>query len=423
MLNRTYTITFTIFLILIPILSFTQIRIDTIEFQGLKKTKINYLKRLLDSQVGMSIDTFQIKQEVQRFKNLNAIANATFAIDSTEKQNCLIFKVEEALTFFPIINFGVIRNNFWFQLGFTDVNWLGQGIQLSTFYQNNDRRHNFSLYTRIPYIKGSRWGGSFSFLKFASIEPLYFENTTVFYDYDNLSFGLTGIYELSRQQFIEFGGTFFTENYKKNSRHLGIDTPGPASLLQPKSLFKLIHQVNEIDYHFYYQSGFYNSINVQTVYSYNDKTWFHILLNDLRYFKRIGKRGNLAMRFRLGISTNNDTPFAPFVLDSHVNIRGSGNRIDRGTGVLVLNTEYRQTFFDMDSWAGQMVAFSDIGTWRSPGRNLDDLVDEDSFRHFVGGGFRLIYKKAFNAILRVDYGLDVYNFEERGFVLGIGQYF
>ncbi|HMN91528.1 MAG TPA: hypothetical protein PKE68_16015, partial [Saprospiraceae bacterium] len=60
---------------------------------------------------------------------------------------------------------------------------------------------------------------------------------------------------------------------------------------------------------------------------------------------------------------------------------------------------------------------------RQPGGTLEDLVDANNFRHFAGGGIRLIYKKAWDAILRVDYGVDLYNVQERGFVLGVGQYF
>ena len=128
-------------------------------------------------------------------------------------------------------------------------------------------------------------------------------------------------------------------------------------------------------------------------------------------------------RFRFGISTNTNTPFAPFVLDSQVNIRGSGNRIDRGTAAFILNLEYRQTVFDLANFAGQIVAFSDAGTWRNPGGSFKDLLDRDNFRHFVGGGVRLIYKRAFNAIFRLDYGIDLFDFQQRGFVVGLGQYF
>jgi len=105
------------------------------------------------------------------------------------------------------------------------------------------------------------------------------------------------------------------------------------------------------------------------------------------------------------------------------NLRGVGNRVDRGTAQLVLNLEYRQTVFAIGAWASQLVLFSDLGTWRNPGGILGDLADPDELRHFVGTGIRIIYNKFFLATLRLDYGVDVYNTEQRGFVLGMGQYF
>jgi hypothetical protein len=49
---------------------------------------------------------------------------------------------------------------------------------------------------------------------------------------------------------------------------------------------------------------------------------------------------------RLGLSTNNESPFAPFSLDNNINLRGVGNAVDRGTGSIVFNTEYRYTLVD-----------------------------------------------------------------------------
>lgn len=399
------------------------LQVEEINYTGLKKTKTSYLQRFIESTVGTELDLTQLAKDVQQLKNLNSVANATYQLDTLAGKLKLTFDIEEAITFFPIINFGGVRGNFWYQLGFTDANWLGLGHQLTAFYQNNDRRDNFSIYYRHPYINGTEWGISGSLLKWASVEPLYFSDQTVFYDYDNYSVGATGIYEIGRQHWLEFGGTFFIEEYRKNERHAEVATPGPDALRQSKLLAKLIHQYNRVNYHFFYQSGFDNTANAQLVYNFYDNTWFEILLNDTRYFKRVGKKGNLAARLRLGISTNNDTPFAPFVLDSYVNIRGSGNRIDRGTAAIILNLEYRHTFFDRRRFAGQFVAFSDMGTWRNPGGSFSDLLEDDNFRHFMGGGIRVIYKKAYNAIFRLDYGVDIHNLNQRGFVLGIGQYF
>lgn len=400
-----------------------QLVVTDFQFEGLKKTKETYLQRFLDNEVGNTFSLQKLEKNIQQLKNLNAVANAHFQLDTTKNGLKITYQIEEAFTIFPIINFGGVEGNVWFQLGFTDLNWLGKGMQLSAFYQNNDGRNNFSGYYRVPYINGSRWGASFSFLKWASREPLYFDEGEVLYNYDNLSFGGTVIYELDFNHNLEFGGSYFIEDYEKSADQSIENPPGPEDLRQPKTLIKLLHKLNRINYHYFYLFGFENSTNLQTVYSFNDKSWFQIILNDTRFFKRIGKKGNLASRLRLGLSTNNDTPFAPFVLDSHVNIRGAGNRIDRGTGVLVLNVEYRHTVFDRKLFAGQIVGFSDTGTWRNPGGDLTDLLEGENLRPFAGGGIRVIYKKAFDAVLRLDYGIDLTDAEERGFVLGFGQYF
>lgn len=403
--------------------SLDHLTIGKLEFKGLKKTKFSYLEKLINTQLGGTTTEDQLKKDVQHLVNLNAIAGASYQVDTLNGELALTFNIQEALTAFPIINFGGIRGNFWFQLGFTDINWLGKGIQLSASYQNNDGRNNYSFYYRVPYISGSRWGTAFSFLQWASVEPVFFDEATVFYDYTNTSVGLNSIYQIGRNHSIEFGGSYFVEDYQKNSRHLEEVTPGPQSQQQKKVLAKIIHQFARIDYDYYILDGFDNVVNTQAVYSIADKNTFFILMNDTRFFKKVGYGGNIAARLRVGISTNDNSPFAPFVLDSHVNIRGSGNRIDRGTAAFILNLEYRHRIFDRGRFAGQVVAFADSGTWRNPGGSFSDLLNRDNFRQFVGGGIRLIYKKAFNSVFRLDYGFDLHNFQQRGVVVGLGQYF
>jgi len=106
-----------------------------------------------------------------------------------------------------------------------------------------------------------------------------------------------------------------------------------------------------------------------------------------------------------------------------VNIRGIGNRIDRGTAQVVINTEYRHTLSFKKKWAVQLTGFADVGTWRNPGGELKDLVNPDQFRLFVGGGVRFIYHQIYGAVLRIDYGIDTFNPNQRGLVIGLGQYF
>ena len=167
--------------------------------------------------------------------------------------------------------------------------------------------------------------------------------------------------------------------------------------------------------------GIYNQLNTEFIHSLDEMRNFVTIFNDLRFFKQIGKRFNWANRLRTGIATNDDSPFAPFVLDSYLNIRGVGNRVDRGTGSVVVNTELRYTLFDKRLLAAQGVGFFDFGSWRKPGGSFNDFTKSENMRAFSGLGFRLIYKRAFDTMLRIDYGYD-YN-KNAGLVIGIGQYF
>ena len=188
-------------------------------------------------------------------------------------------------------------------------------------------------------------------------------------------------------------------------------------------LGKLTFVWNRVNYHFHHLSGLHNQLNIQTVQSISNDPAFYIAFNDTKKFWRSGTKGNFAARLRLGLSSYEESPFAPFVLDSYLNIRGVGNRVDRGTGAIILNAEYRHTFYDKKQATVQGVLFSDSGSWRNPGGGFDDFSRQDNIVWFAGGGLRFIHKKIYNAIFRIDYGLNVQDSSYSGFVLGIGQYF
>jgi len=141
------------------------------------------------------------------------------------------------------------------------------------------------------------------------------------------------------------------------------------------------------------------------------------------YFKRVGEKGNWANRFRFGVASNAESPFAPFSVDNNLNIRGVGNIIDRGTASMVLNTEYRHTLYEKGWFILQGNGFLDAGTWRNPGGDFGDFVDSSNFRIYPGVGLRFIHKRIFNAIFRIDYGYGITKNSSSGIVFGIGQYF
>ena len=112
-----------------------------------------------------------------------------------------------------------------------------------------------------------------------------------------------------------------------------------------------------------------------------------------------------------------------FSVDNNLNIRGVGNTIDRGTGAIVLNTEYRHTLYEKNWFALQGIVFIDGGSWRNPGGSFRDFTDSNNIRIYPGFGLRFIHKNIYNAIFRIDYGIGITEDATRGLVFGIGQYF
>lgn len=406
-------------------------------FEGLARTQVQYLvskSKVLEAgtnpeNLSLHLPAGQqltptLEELRQQLINLPAITNADYTIDSAAGQPSAVrWQMEEARTLFPLLDLGGVKGNFYYLIGFTDFNFRGLGQSLTAFYQNIDGEHNYYLGYTNPNLKGSRWGYQLESQRYAAIEPLYFP-APVRYTYANLSFGAGLSYTTPSRHIFRVGISNFYEHYQKTAPDLA--TPGPNELDLNKGLLKLSHNIRNLDYHWERLAGTAHETVVQVVRTFGGADDnFTIGWHDLRYYRMVGNSGNLALRLRAGISTNNNSPFAPFVLDSQVNIRGSGNRIDRGTGQLIFNLEYRQTAWKdpKNRFAVQAVAFSDLGSWRNPGGEISDIWDERNFRHFVGGGLRLISLKAYNAVLRLDYGVDIRNTQERGFVAGFGQYF
>jgi outer membrane protein assembly factor BamA len=233
------------------------------------------------------------------------------------------------------------------------------------------------------------------------------------------------VHQINFENQIQFGFNFFKEKYQYLS---GVTDPGiPQTLNLNKTLFKLVYTFDDLDYFYQYVSGFKSVLYAQYVLTENDyQNDFYIFWNDFFYYRRLGEKGNWANRVRFGLSSNENTPFAPFALDNNVNLRGVGILVDRGTGSIVWNTEYRHTIYDKNWLTIQTNLFTDFGAWRNPGGEINDFLKSENLHMYSGFGLRFISKKIYNATFRIDYGFRVHNNQNDsrgGLVFGIGQYF
>jgi outer membrane protein assembly factor BamA len=394
-----------------------------LKVQGNKKLKTSFIKRLAKVKAGVSLDSTAIEEDIKRLKRLPSVSHAYYQVfHSHENQYNVFYNIEENFTIIPSASIYTSNDDeFAYRLGLYEFNLLGQNITFGGFYQN-DIYSSYGVNFRAPYLFSRKAGIALNYQNLTTQEPVFLEEGTADYKYNNTSYEILGLYEFNFKHRIEIGFNYFNEKYDYISG--ATNQSVPRDLDVKKVLYKGIYQYNDINYYYQYLSGFRSTLNFQYVTSTSgDLPEFVIGWNDFSYFKRIGQKGNWASRVRLGLSTNNDSPFAPFSVDNNLNIRGVGNIIDRGTGAVVVNTEYRHTLLEKGWFVLQGNAFIDAGSWRNPGGEFGDFGKSQNIRVYPGLGLRFIHKSIFNAIFRIDYGVGVTENATRGLVFGIGQYF
>lgn len=415
-----------LFFLLGSLFSFSQEKIIyDIKVKGIKKTKASYIKSILKSKNGKALDSLVLQEDIKRLKRLPAISHAYFQVFYSHENlyNVFIY-IEENFTIIPFANVYTTNDDeFAYRVGINEFNFLGYGVQVGGFFQKDIyNSHAFNL--RIPFLFSNKFGLAFNYQNLTTLEPVFFDNTTADYKYNNTSYEVLGLYQFDFHHRIELGLNLFTEDYQYQS---GATNPNvPQELLIDKTLIKFIYDYNNLDYYYELVDGFRSLLNVQHVRAREENANFpnfSIWWNDFFYYKRYGEKGNWANRIRVGFASNEDTPFAPFSVDNNINVRGVGNVIDRGTGVIVYNTEYRHRLYKKKNFIIQGNVFLDAGSWRNPGGDLGDFSNSENLRVYPGVGLRFIHRKFYNAIFRIDYGYGITKNATNGLVFGIGQYF
>ncbi|MFY8069914.1 MAG: outer membrane protein assembly factor [Flavobacterium sp.] len=397
--------------------------VGSISWKGVKKMNINFMSEFIETKENESLDSLKLKNDVAALTRLNGVSNVTYIVTKSTDETYNV-------TYILIENWSVLPNlQLWttdeaeaaYRVGIFDYNFLGRNNTVGGYYQSNGIP-SFGVFFSAPFLFSANFGIESSFQKLASIEPIFINAIPARYEYTNTGVELLGVYRLNYRNSVKFGATVFSEKYQYRSGSTAENVP--QYLEVDKVMIKSNYFFDNLKYDFYLVNGFRSSFFGQYVLSSNAfQNEFMIAWNDLSYFKRIGKTGNWASRLRLGLSSNDETPFAPFSLDNNLNIRGVGNIIDRGTGVVVFNTEYRNTIYEKKWFVVQGNAFIDSGSWRQPGGNFSDFIDSNNLRIYPGIGLRFIHKTIFNATFRIDYGYGITRNASNGIVFGIGQYF
>ena len=412
-----------LFVFFIACASVTAQEISEVEIQNNKKTRTQFIRKITEVTEKTPLDSLQLQEDIKRLRRLPGIAHAYFTVDEKDDGTYkVVYGIEENFTIIPSANVYTTNDDeFAYRLGLYEFNGLGQNILAGGFYQR-DICSSYGLNFRAPFLFGKKSGIAINFQDLTTEEPVFLDEGVADYKYNNLSYEALLLHQFNFSHRMELGANYFTETYEYKEGATNAEVP--QFLEVKKLLYKLIYEYNDVERFYYFVDGFKSTFNFQYVTSRNEALpEFLIGFNDFIYYKRVGERGNWANRLRLGVATNNESPFAPFAVDNNLNIRGVGNTIDRGTAAVVLNTEYRQTLFEKNWFVLQGNVFVDAGSWRNPGGDFGDFADDQNLRVYPGVGVRFIHKRIFNTVFRIDYGYGITQNATNGFVIGIGQYF
>jgi len=398
--------------------------VENIEFEGLNRTKESFLRRILKTQPNGNADSLQIALDLERLNRLPGIAKASVSQRQLENGNTLLtYTIDENFTIIPGLRISTASNgDFAFRISLFEFNALGANHLIGGYYQN-EVFSSYGAFIESRYLFSNKLGLGVNYQNNNTFEPIYFDNETeTNYQYLNKAFESYLLYEFDFHNRAELGFSIGTDEYTYEDGPTSINIPMELNADRVNFRTQYEHINLLIDYQ--YVSGWRNQTDIQLLTGGNEFITNNLIINnDLEYLTRVGSKGNWASRLRLGYATNNDSPFAPFIVDNQQNVRGSGNVVARGTSTATINTEYRHTLLEKGWFVLQSNTFLDVNTQRQVGEGFDSVFDSENIRVYPGIGVRFIHKRIFNAVFRLDYGIGISDNSSSGLVFGIGQYF
>ena len=399
-------------------------QLSHIHFKGLKKSKPQYLKRLLTQKKDQPYDSIKVKNDLILLLREPAVSHAYTSLDTLAGGHYrLNYHIEENKTLIPAVDlWQTVNNAFAYHLGLTDYNFSGRGYTVGGFFRQNNFP-GFGLILENNNFMSAKTELKVLAQQLETLEPIMVADGSANFRYRFQSVDLSLGRELNLKHKIVIGGGILGERYLLDG---GEDIVGiPKTFSTTKGVGKLGYTYDYIQPYYYHLSGWRSQTYATHVWgkSITQNNTFYTLENETSYFRRINSLGNLAFRMQLGIARNINSPFPPFAIDNNRNVRGVGNIVQRGNAFWSLNTEYRHTLFEKGWFAVQGNVFIDLAGIQPVNTSFNTLFAGKNQYQYSGLGLRLIHKYIYKAVLRIDYGINLDGFKNASLVFGIDQFF
>ena len=410
-----------IFFFVLPITLSTQV-LSAIHFHfegKLRRTDTQFLKEILQCKVGMPFQPEMVLQDEQSLKNLGVFYGVWHDLkDTASGDKILTFYLKEGLTLLPQLRLNVADAHPDLQLNVQENHLGGRANALSVRLRHYDRL-SAEVSAKFPRLNKGFGVALEAGIKRTN-EPLYLA-VPVLYKVNIPQYRAFVLYDVfprySKKQIqIHLGGGLLQESYEK----INPQNPGPTAVRYEKYLSQIGAQFSKMQVYPRHLQGLQVNVGMEQILG--DGKFQKIQLST-KWAKRLSASSNLLNRLHIGLATQKNSPFQPFVLDSYQNVRGIGNRVRRGNGEFSLNTEFRHDFWLRKNLAVQGVAFSDVAFWQEGNLPINTAFRKENRYFFAGGGLRLYFQQVFEPILRIDFAFNLKDLKQNQFIIGSGHYF
>ncbi len=390
-------------------------RVETIEIEGLSRTREIVVRRELLFHEGAIVSLETIRESIARIKNLEIFRIVEFHFFKREPgpdQTALVIKVEERWTTIPYFSIRGGGGTTAYQAGLFDVNVAGRLNEAGAQYENLNGTHGGWVWYRNPrladqhtrlgvdlaaqvrnrdlYRTSGQREGAFTIFR---------KRTHVFVDHElHRSWTVGGGADLTWDQVNEskiapsYRDTNTSNGYRFSSR-------------SKARLFELFTEFGHVDTDIYLYRGFEVRLTLQKSFEFlgSSHEFYRTLLVG-RWYIRLPLRANIALQMRTGQTSAPEVQDL-FYLGGFDTVRGYPDGILRTKGFLQANAEFRIPSLRTPWLVLQHVAFVDLARG-SPFLRENTQGDRQDFGS-VGAGFRLISPKiySFNGRLDFAYGL------------------
>jgi len=171
-----------------------------------------FIKSISSLKPGVELDSAVIENDMLRLKRLPSVSHAYYQVfPSDDNQFNVFYNIVENHTLIPSANvFTTDNDEFAYRLGLYEFNLLGRNITLGGFYQQ-DVYSSYAINFRAPYLFSNKLGLAINLQDLTTQEPVFFDNTSSNYRYNNKSAEILGLYEFNFSNRLELGLNYFVD--------------------------------------------------------------------------------------------------------------------------------------------------------------------------------------------------------------------